>query len=156
MKEKTCCFTGHRSIPALKLIVLKKKLKNELITLIEGGYTDFITGGAIGFDTLAAEAVLALKKDYPHIKLRLVLPCREQDKYWTAQQKKDYRRILDLADSHEYVSESYTRYCMFQRNKKMVDESSVVISFFDGNDKGGTAMTVSYANKKGIPVINLY
>ena len=156
MKEKSCCFTGHRRIPALKLITLKKKLKNELITLIEDGYTDFIAGGAIGFDTLAAEAVLELKTDYPHIKLCLVLPCKEQDKYWTVQQKKVYARILSLADSHEYVSESYTRYCMFQRNRKMVDESSVVISFFDGKDKGGTAMTVKYANKKSLPIINLY
>ena len=36
----------------------------------------------MGFDTLAAKTVLDLKKDYPDIKLILVLPCLNQTRGW--------------------------------------------------------------------------
>lgn len=156
MKEKTCCFTGHREVSILKLPALKTKLKKQIEELIDQGYEVFVAGGAIGFDTLAANAVLKLREKYPHIKLHLVLPCENQDKYWTDSQKAEYARILESSDSHEYVSRSYTRYCMFQRNRKMVDLSSRVVAYYDGDGKGGTAMTVKYAMQKQISVINLY
>ncbi|MBE6649717.1 MAG: DUF1273 domain-containing protein [Ruminococcaceae bacterium] len=156
MKEITCCFTGHRDIPYSDLTDLKERLKKELVILIELGYKNFVAGGAIGFDTLAAEAVLDLKSEYSDIKLHLVLPCEGQDKFWTSEQKKKYKAVLSVADSHEYVSIPYTRYCMHQRNRKMVDMSSAVICFFDGGEKGGTASTVKYALKKGIKTVNIY
>ena len=73
MKEITCCFTGHRDVPAAVLPFLKDRLKSELLLLIEKGYKNFVAGGAIGFDTIAAESVLALREEYSDIKLHLVL-----------------------------------------------------------------------------------
>ena len=35
-------------------------------------------GGALGFDTLAAQTVLDMKKEYPQLRLILVLPCEDQ------------------------------------------------------------------------------
>ncbi len=156
MKNATCCFTGHRDIPLSRLDEVKDTLKREITALIENGYTRFVAGGAIGFDTLAAKSVLELKKDFTHITLHLVLPCHGQDKYWTDEQKAEYVHILDNADSNEYVSQSYTRYCMHERNRKMVDMSSAVIAFYDGGEKGGTAMTVKYAIHKGINTVNIF
>ena len=156
MKEKTCSFTGHRDISVFKLPVLKRALKKEITQLIGRGYELFVAGGALGFDTLAAKTVLDLKKDFPHISLHLALPCPEQDKYWTEKQKSEYKDILAKADSFEYVRQSYTRYCMFERNRRMVDLSSIVIAYYDGENKGGTASTVKYANQKRVEVVNLY
>ena len=75
VKEKTCCFTGHRDIPLLQLPIIKSKLKKTIIEYIEKGYCYFGAGGALGFDTIAAQTVLNLKENYPQIKLILVLPC---------------------------------------------------------------------------------
>ena len=61
MKEKTVCFTGHRTIPLLKKWKIEKKLKEALEALIEEGYCYFGAGGALGFDTIAAQMVLNLK-----------------------------------------------------------------------------------------------
>ncbi len=156
MKNVTCCFTGHRDIPLSKLDAVNCALKKEITALIENGYTCFVAGGAIGFDTLAAKCVLELKKNFPEITLHLALPCHGQEKYWTDGQKKEYANILDSADSFEYVSQTYTRYCMFQRNRRMVELSSAVIAYYDGGDKGGTAMTVKYAAQKGVRTINIF
>ncbi|MBE6700849.1 MAG: DUF1273 domain-containing protein [Ruminococcaceae bacterium] len=156
MKEKTCSFTGHRSIKTLSLIELKIKLKKTVISLIEEGYDTFVTGGAIGFDTLAAKEILKLKKDYPHISLHLVLPCENQDLKWSDKQKEEYRKILDFADSAEYVSRNYTSTCMLDRNRRMIELSSVCIAYYDGRKRSGTQMTINYATRSGVKVINLY
>ena len=60
MKEKTCCFTGHRAIPARALPALAEELEQTLRRLIGEGMRYFGAGGALGFDTLAAETVLRL------------------------------------------------------------------------------------------------
>ena len=97
MKEKTCCFTGHREIPESDYNLLKQKTKNAIVALIGKGVIYFGAGGARGFDTIAAETVLELKKDYPQIKLILVLPCPDQTKGWKEGDIRKYNIIKEKA-----------------------------------------------------------
>lgn len=154
MKEKTCCFTGHRDIPILQLPIIKSKLKKTIIEYIEKGYCYFGAGGAMGFDTLAAQTVLKLKETYPQIKLILVLPCLTQTRGWKETDVKEYERIKSLADKVVYTSQEYTRGCMFKRNRHLVDFSSLCIAYLT-KDEGGTAYTVKYAKQNGLNIINL-
>lgn len=62
---------------------MAQRLENEIIRLIIEGNFIFLAGGALGFDTIAAQIVIKLKKKYPHIQLVLILPCRSQSKYWS-------------------------------------------------------------------------
>lgn len=84
MREKTVCFTGHRIIPSEKRASLFAHLTDVITSLLEAGYRYFGAGGALGFDTLAAQAVLQLRTEYPQIRLILVLPCKEQTRGWLA------------------------------------------------------------------------
>jgi len=87
MRDRTACFAGHRKIPIMQVHTIKKSLKVAIVSLVEQGYCFFGTGGALGFDTIAAQTVLDLKKDYPQIKLILVLPCPSQAKRWREKDK---------------------------------------------------------------------
>ena len=58
MKTKTCCFTGHRKIPPAQYKNIAKRLRLEIEAMIRRGVVYFGAGGALGFDTMAAEAVL--------------------------------------------------------------------------------------------------
>lgn len=156
MEKVTCCFTGHRDVPEDQLERVKTQLAETVSALIEEGYTAFVAGGAIGFDTLAENAVLEARKSHPEITLHLALPCHNQDKKWNAEQKAEYKRIVDEANSYDYACETYTKWCMAKRNKAMVNMSSVVIAYYNGKGIGGTAMTVDFAEKKGIRIINLF
>ena len=51
----TCCCTGHRVIDRAHRDNLPALLAAELRHLIKEGATTFLVGGAVGFDTLAAE-----------------------------------------------------------------------------------------------------
>ena len=154
MKEKTVCFTGHRTIPMLKKWKIEKKLKETLEALIDNGYCYFGAGGALGFDTIAAQTVLGLKKKHPEIKLILVLPCKNQTRSWEEKDVSVYESIIEQADKVVYTQEHYDRGCMFKRNRHLVDNSSVCVAYLT-EEKGGTAYTVNYANQKGVKVINI-
>jgi len=88
MKSQTCCFIGHRKIPESNRAKIQKRLKREIKNLIGQGVNCFCAGGALGFDTMAALAVLELKKKFPHIRLVLILPCKEQTLYWHEKDQK--------------------------------------------------------------------
>ena len=57
MDEKICGFTGHRIIKGK----IKTRLEKEISNLCEKGYNTFFSGGALGFDTIAAQTVIKLK-----------------------------------------------------------------------------------------------
>lgn len=154
MKEKTVCFTGHREIPFLKAGAIKNMLKKTIEDLIERGYCYFGAGGALGFDTLAAQTVLELKSKYPQIRLILVLPCLSQADRWSDRDKAVYEDIKNRADKVVYTAQEYFKGCMHKRNRHLVDNSSVCICYLT-RKTGGTAYTVDYADKNGLQVINI-
>ncbi|MBQ2806065.1 MAG: DUF1273 family protein, partial [Clostridia bacterium] len=76
------------------MMALPELLKAEIAKQVKAGATHFRAGGAIGFDTLAALCVLEQKKQYPQIKLDLILPCRDQDAAWGEQDQHAYHFVL--------------------------------------------------------------
>ena len=154
MNNKICSFSGHRAIPSAIEPQLRFLLRQRIAALAAAGCTGFLCGGAVGFDTLAAEEVLAERILRPEVTLSLALPCPNQDRSWSAAARRRFRRILDEADETILVSREYHRFCMQQRNRFMVDHSSRLICYLT-EESGGTAFTVRYALKAGIPVENL-
>lgn len=153
MINRTCCFTGHRKIPLDQLESVTQRLRDAVIASIKDGYLYFGAGGALGFDTLAAQTVLELKKDYPNIKLILVLPCKTQTRGWEQEDIEEYDRIIGAADKVVYTSQNYYRGCMQNRNRHLVDFSSLCICYLN-KSTGGTAYTVDYAKKNKLTIIN--
>ena len=151
---KTCCFTGHRQILASHAVPLQNALENTLRSLIQQGVIYYGAGGALGFDTMAALTVLRLRREFPQLRLILVLPCPQQDQYWNPQEQEIYRQILAQADKIIYLSPRYTPFCMHQRNRHLIDHSGTCIAYLT-KSSGGTAYTTAYAAQKGVPVINL-
>ena len=154
MKNQTVCFTGHRKIPPEQVDALTRQLKSTLIQLINDGYRYFGAGGALGYDTLAAQTVLELKTQYPDVKLILVLPCLSQTRGWSARDIEIYEDIKNKADKVVYTSQEYTKGCMHKRNRHLVDNSSVCVCYLT-ESTGGTAYTVDYARRNKLTVINL-
>ena len=154
MREKTVCFTGHRTIPIHRQGALAQRLREAVEASIHRGYRYFGAGGALGFDTLAAQTVLNLKRDYPHIRLILVLPCPSPAERWSSAQQHTYETIKAQADKVVYTSQVYDRGCMYRRNRHLVEHSSLCICYLT-QAVGGTAYTVDYAIAQGLEVVNL-
>ncbi len=152
-KETTCCFTGHR---VLGRDFSYDRLYRTVVKLInEHGVNTFIAGGAIGFDTAAAEAVLQAKEQGYDVALHIYVPCRNQSERWNSLDKARYEKILKRADYIDMNDAPYYDGCMQERNYKMVDASSFCLCYFNGK-RSGTGQTVRYATKSGLKVGNLY
>ena len=153
MKEKIGCFTGHREIFEDAASV-QARLRCQIEYLIVQGVTQFITGGARGFDTMAAQTVLSLKEKYPDTQLILIIPCEGQTRGWSVQEKEVYDQIRVRADRVTVLADHYYRGCMHVRNRHMVDPSSVCVCYLR-KESGGTVYTVQYEKNKGIPIIEI-
>ena len=153
-KEVSCCFTGHRILGKDFTI---SALDNTIEYMINNGVTIFICGGAIGFDTYAAEAVLRAKERHESIELHIYAPCNNQSAKWNIIQKNKYNEILEKADYVDMVDRPYYDGCMKERNYKMVDNSRYCICYFHENESrpSGTGQTFRYAKRQGLEIINL-
>ena len=129
-------------------------LNREILRQIQQGATCFRTGGAVGFDTMAALAVLQLRRSHPNIRLELILPCPSQPDRWCAEDVRVYNRILRDADSHRYVSPVYYDGVMQQRNRALVDGSTTCIAYLR-TSTGGSGYTAAYALRSGLEFICL-
>ncbi len=154
-RSKVVCFSGHRNLPQ-DCTELQANLEKAIIELIERGVVFFGNGAALGFDQMAAETVLKLKENYPHIRLVMVLPCppNQQSLKWNDNQKKRYYEILNQADKVRILSQQYTSSCMLDRNRHMVDNSAYLICYLR-EQHGGTFYTVNYAEQQGIKILRL-
>ena len=150
-RDRTVCFTGHRYAQEKDARPLLTPVLEELFAQ---GYRDFLAGGALGFDTWAALAVLELRKRHPTVRLLLAVPCPEQDASWNKKDRARYRDILRRADCVFLLSSEYSAACMHVRNRFMVENSSVCVAYYNGS-AGGTQSTVDYARERGVTVRNL-
>ncbi len=155
-RKTSVCFTGHRNIMehlhSTSSVVAE--LKVILTDLCDRGFTNFLCGMAIGFDMIAGEVVIDLQREYPHINLIAVVPCKEQARNFSRMDKNRYARLLSLAKSVVYTSENYEIGCMHKRNRYLVDNSSVCIAYLF-QFSGGTFYTYNYANMNDLEVIKV-
>ena len=152
-KEMTCCFTGHRKLTLQQTCDAYDKTVDVIKSLAGQGYKHFCCGGALGYDTLAAQAVIELRRQLD-INLVLILPCINQDAKWNERDRRLYNEIKQSADKIVYTEREYTRGCMHKRNRALVDCSSICVCC-KMHASGGTAYTVDYAQKRGLEIINV-
>lgn len=156
MKNKTAFFTGHRNIKKSLYNDIEITVKNIVVNLIRNGVIYYGVGGAIGFDTLASFTILSLKRQYPQIKLIVVLPCKNHTKFWSYKDIILIDEILKKADKIVYISDNYTKNCMLKRNIHLIKHSKYCICYYDNSNIGGTSFSVRWAKRYGLKIYNIH
>lgn len=177
----TIGFTGHRpsklggyNNSSIKNINIRDKFKSLIIRrmkkFIDMGETHFrfVTGMALGLDTMAFLIVESLKRDFPYLNIEILcaIPFEQQYSTWTKTQVNNYFKMLNRADKVIYVDrlkkykikgmvEDLFYYEKMQaRNEYMVDISDLILGVWDGT-KGGTYNCVKYCYKIKVKCIIL-
>ena len=154
-KTESCSFTGHRQIESGH----KPSIDGLTLRAVEYAYSrgvrKFYTGGALGFDTVAARAVILFRMTNPDCELHLILPCADQSVRWRNEDKEAYEHILSMANSVICLSDEYTPECMKARNAELVKRADMLIAYAS-RERSGAGQTVRMAQRKGIPVYNLF
>ena len=151
-KNITVAFSGHRTYRG----EANEELRCVVARLYDEGYRRFLCGMAWGFDLAAGEAVAELKRAHSGVELLTVVPYEGVYRVFHAEDAEQYRRVADAADAIVVVSESEGKVAYRMRNDYLVENSSVLVAWFDGQPRGGTAYTVRRARRKGVRIENLY
>ena len=142
----TCTFFGHRNTPNS----VKDKLREAIINLIEICEVDmFYVGNHGNFDRMAFEILKEMKEIYPNIDYRIVLA------YLPNNKNKDYPYYLEKTEFPEGIEIVPKRFAIDFRNRWMIDHADTVISYIS-HDWGGAAKFVQLAERKQLPVLNLF
>lgn len=169
----TVCITGHRekNIPDYKneplnrnltLAAVKLMLNRYIDMAVSCGYTNFISGLAIGADLWAAEYIIQKRSLNKNIRLIGAMPYLRHAERYPSYYRKLLRYVETEADLLVTVNDNpdiiygqpaegknLSKTLYRDRNYFMVDHSAAVIAFLnEGEYRSGTAQTVNYANKK--------
>lgn len=155
MKDKTCCFFGHRTINETE------ELKSKLIEIIEKlivveKVDTFLFGRKSRFNSLCLELVTEIKEKYPHIKRVYV---RAEYQYID----ESYKAYLLESYEDTYFPKSVLgagKACYVKRNYETIDNSRYCIVYYDElgaqtTRKSGTKIALDYAMKRGEQIIVL-
>ncbi len=164
-----CCVTGHRpkGFPfkynaadpfiddpreCFLFSEYKEMLEKEVESLVNEGYTHFITGMADGADLDFAECVMRNRIYHENIILEADMPYPTDVKKLMDGNKVRKSHILSNVNLIHNVSNRYYNGCMQKRNRYMVDRSDLVFAIWNGEEKGGTWDTIQYARKQNKPI----
>ena len=150
----TCCFTGHRNLPIGQEEEIWKRVYACLEPLLEEGVRYFGVGGALGFDTLVAKKLLALRESRPEIRIILVQPFPGYQSRWTPAQQARAAAVEARVDKVVVCCQTPSREAFLARDRHLVDGSAYCIGCCT-RAAGGTAYTLRYAEKKGLQVWNV-
>lgn len=154
MREKTCCFTGHRDITKSDVKLVMGRTEEHIKALVRRGVKYFGVGGALGYDPLAAKLLFRLREtELPNIKVILVYPFDGYTNRWTPGQRSETLLMRGRYDKIVKMSEKPGKAAYLRRDRHLVDCSTYCICYCTRSD-GGTAYTVRYVQRNGLEIFN--
>lgn len=148
---KACSFFGHRDTPQTE--ELKQKVRETVERLIvEEGVDTFLFGSRSKFDELCHMVVTELKEKYPHIQ-RIAYLCKHETACLAGAGVETRRAIKMVTGRDVYVGEYEEikksdrvnlagRASYVERNQWMVDDSQLIILFYDQRKKGQSGVSL--------------
>lgn len=124
----------------------KDDVEAALISLIQNGVTEFLSGGQGGFDRLCAGYVDRLKLQYPEIKNYLVIPYLS----FRVFEPELFDEIIYPDGFEKY----YFKAAIPAGNQYMVDHAAHAVCYVD-HGWGGAAKTYEAVVKANLHIINL-
>lgn len=135
-----CTFFGHRECYGLDAKVLRDTIEG----LINQGVDTFYVGNQGGFDGMVYSCLKLLRKEYPHIRISVVL----------AYLPKEIREGEDMSDTMYPEIEGHPKFAIERRNRWMIEESDHCVCYIN-HTWGGAWKFARMAKRRGLQVINL-
>lgn len=149
----TCCFAGHRDIPAGEETKIMTRVYHRIQPLIQQGVIYYGVDGALGFDRMMTEYLIKLRKENKRLKIIEVLPYDGYRKKWPDEEQAKAALLDKQMDKIVYYGKEPSRGSFLARDRHLVDGSKYLICYCT-RPNSGTALTVKYALENGRTVYN--
>ncbi len=154
---KTIAFFGHRQV--LDKTAVQERLEKLLKEIVTSESVRLLIGCHGDFDKIALSTSLKHKKNYnleTNINIVLTsLSFLKKDEYGYS--KSDFYKNLGCETMFYNIEEQYFKNRIYYSNKKMVEESDLIVCYVDMTAfKSGAKKAINYARKKGKRIFNLF
>lgn len=145
---KTIAFFGHSEVNKIELV--KERLYKKLIEIIPSGYFRCLIGRHGDFDKIC----LSVCKEYKvknNLQIEIIVVLTSLNELNKNKFSQEYKTMI------YDIEEVYYKNQINVSNRKMVDESDLVVCYVNmRKKKSGAKNAVKYAIKQGKEIINLY
>lgn len=159
------CFSGPRpfKLPGggapdcPEMARVTGKLRELIQEAAARGKTNFISGFMSGFDIIAAEQVVSLKKELPCIRCVVIAPFRKgyfKTENWTPEWTARAKGLYAGVDFGLSLQPAYSKGAYFRRDDFMIGMSSELICCYNGRG-GGTLYTINQAKKQKLQIFQI-
>lgn len=137
--------TGHRpdKLGGYNAFENFKAIRRHMKDFLEqapDGELRLLSGGALGIDQFWIEVGL-----YLQLPVIAVLPFNGYDARWPASSRTLYAKLLARCEEVSYIGSEYKPDLYQKRNEFLVDNSDVLVAYYDGSSDGGTKHCIDYA-----------
>ncbi|MDF7636800.1 DUF1273 domain-containing protein [Leuconostocaceae bacterium ESL0958] len=124
-----------------KVAVLKHALTLLLKERIEQGLEWVITGGQLGVETWTVEVALAMKADYPELKVALLLPFANFGSQWQPEKRRKLAQLSQQVDFFAAVHQGDYQGPFQLKNYQqfLLDHSDAALLLYDPEYEGKSA-----------------
>lgn len=153
-KENACCIAGPEHLPnGITEEWVRKKLDSEIRRMVTYEAVNcFYVGMRPGVCQWAAETVLRVKKDYPSVRLKCVLPCETLADDWTEPQRDRFYDVMEHCDEELMLQGAYTSDCEKKCAKFLARRCAAFLAFWDGTEICATGMALLYARRENCEI----
>ncbi|RKP46746.1 DUF1273 domain-containing protein [Cohnella endophytica] len=125
----------HKGIP-----YIQKAIVSRLVPLLEEGLEWVISPGQYGVDLWACESAIALKKQYPQLKVSILTAFVNPDEKWKDDRKEYYNGVLKGLDYYGAVSKQpYTGAWQFiARDDLLLRKTDGILLVYDEDASEGS------------------
>lgn len=144
-----------------KVEVLKSILKDAISQKIEDGLEWVLVGGQSGIEQMTAEVVCSMKKEFPELKVAMMLPYNEFETRWKPERKVAFSLLKDQVDFCATVSDKEYTSPQQLRNWQnfMLEHTEMAMIVYDpeyeGKPKYDILAAKKYANEHEYNIINI-
>ena len=138
MEGKSCFFIGHREAPETISAALAAEVRRHITEL---NVTEFVVRHYGRFDATASRAVVAAKKEFPYVRLLMLIP------YHPAESPIDPPKGYDGTYYPPGMENVPRRLAIVRANHYMVERSDYLITYVRHNF-GNTSLLVEEAESR--------
>lgn len=139
---------------------LKKRLRDQLMTLYGQGVRRFYVGGCLGVDQWAGEILLRLKEqaEFSEIELIIVAPFPDHDRKWDEKSRGRLQFLISHCAKHFVIGKDERHESFIARNRYMVDHADVLLAVYDNvrTIHNGVGQVVLSVERRGLPVVFIH
>lgn len=147
-----------------KVEVIKYALQKKILEKIDEGLEWVITGAQMGIEQWTCEVVAEMKKEYPELKLAIMMPYSEFAGNWNEANQESFSIRCSLADFVGEVSKEKYKSPMQLKNYQnfMLDHTDQAMLIYDPEHEGKTKydyeMIKKYSEQEDYPydLVDMY